>query len=61
MRKDEVCTVAVNDPLIMHFAHKLTLKHYADPDRQEHICCKIRECMHVFSANHLCRIVRLYY
>jgi len=43
MRKDEVYTVAVNDPLIMHFAHKLTLKHYADPDRHEHIRCKIRE------------------
>ena len=43
MRKDEVYRVAVNDPLIMQFAHKLTMKHYADRDRHEHIRCKIRE------------------
>ena len=32
MRRDEVHTVAVSDPLILQFAHKLTAKHYHDPD-----------------------------
>ena len=43
MRRDEVYRAALNDPVIMQFARRLTGKHYADPDRHEHVRCKIRE------------------
>ena len=43
MRKDEVYTAAVSDPLILQFAHKLTAKHYHDPDLHDHVRNKVRE------------------
>ena len=43
VRRDEVHTVAVSDPLILQFAHKLTAKHYHDPDLHAHVRCKVRE------------------
>jgi hypothetical protein len=44
IRRDEVYRAIMSDPLIMQLAHKLTVKHYSDADRHEHIRCKVREC-----------------
>jgi len=43
MRDDEVQRAAVGDLLILQLANKLTAKHYTDPDKHEHIRCKVRE------------------
>jgi len=46
MRNDEVYRAAVSDPLIMQFAHKLTIKHYSDASKHDHVRCKITELGH---------------
>lgn len=43
MRKDEVYRAIINYQVISQLAHKLTLKHYHELDRHEHIRCKVRE------------------
>ena len=43
LRDDEVKRAIVNDSLIIQFAHKLTAKHFSDPDKHEHVRCKLRE------------------
>lgn len=43
MKKDEVSRSVLNDTLAMKFAHKLSMKHYHDQDRHEHVRCKLRE------------------
>jgi hypothetical protein len=52
MHQDDVYRAAVNDDLIMQLAHKLTLKHFADRDKHEHVRAKIRESrIHVDELN----------
>jgi len=43
MVKDSVYRAAVNDEVIMKYAHKLTLKHIADQNKHEYVRAKIRE------------------
>jgi len=43
MHVDDVYRAAVGDELIMQYAQKLTLKHYADMDKHEYIRSKVRE------------------
>jgi hypothetical protein len=43
MHPDDVYRAAINDDLIMQLAHKLTLKHFADQDKHDHVRAKIRE------------------
>ena len=43
LRDDAVKRAIFNATLILQYAQKLTLKHGSDPDRHEHVRCKIRE------------------
>ena len=55
MVKDSVYRAAVNDEVIMKYADKLTLKHFADQDKHEYVRAKIRELgrlLNVLKADH---------
>ena len=43
LREDAVKRAILNDTLILQYAQKLTIKHGSDPDRHEHVRCKVRE------------------
>jgi len=50
MLKDSVYRAAVNDEVIMKYAEKLTLKHFADQDKHEYVRAKIRELGRLLSV-----------